>query len=58
MVFAIGTHIAPISLWQTAPEMLVELREAVLALSPDMKAYRGMHRYETAFHKYVDSVVR
>ena len=56
IVFGIGTHIAPLGLWQDAPEMLSGLQDAVVDLSPEMRAYRGMHRYEAAFHKYVDSI--
>ena len=55
MVFGIGTHIAPVGLWRNTPDMLAELREAVSGLAPEVKAYRGMHRYEAAFHKYVDN---
>jgi len=58
IVFGIGTHIAPLSLWSCEPDALAELRDAVAVLSPEMKHYRGTHRYEAAFHKYVDSITR
>ena len=56
IVFGIGTHIAPIGLWKDNPTALRDLQLSISALSPEMKAYRGVRHYEDAFHKWVDNL--
>lgn len=56
VVFGIGTHIAPVGLWAEDFDALKALQKAVSILSPEMKQYRGVGRYEEAFHKWADSL--